>query len=133
MSNPNIDPASKCFLGGLSYSTTDESLRAYFSPFGQIEDVHVVRDRMTGASRGFGFVKFFDMGIQQRVIDMHEHVIDGAPASRRAAPSCSVIHALDFPRAHALSCSVFSTCGRSDCHGAPSTTQGERTPIPAAT
>ena len=50
MAHLGIDPASKCFLGGLSYSSTEESLRAYFGQFGEIEDAHVVRDKMTGAS-----------------------------------------------------------------------------------
>eukprot|EP00322_Chrysochromulina_rotalis_P022050 CAMPEP_0115875762 /NCGR_PEP_ID=MMETSP0287-20121206/25282_1 /TAXON_ID=412157 /ORGANISM="Chrysochromulina rotalis, Strain UIO044" /LENGTH=37 /DNA_ID= /DNA_START= /DNA_END= /DNA_ORIENTATION= len=37
MSHSGIDPASKCFLGGLAYATTDDSLRMYFQQFGQIE------------------------------------------------------------------------------------------------
>ena len=57
----------------------------------QIEDVHVVRDRATGASKGFGFVKFFDMGVQQRVIDMHEHVIDGRQVMAREAQQYVVV------------------------------------------
>ena len=75
----------KCFLGGLSYASTEDSLRGYFSQFGEIEDVHVVRDKMTGASRGFGFVKFFDAQIQMRVIGMQEHVIDGRTVMARQA------------------------------------------------
>ena len=31
-----IDPASKCFLGGLAYATTEDSLRNYFSTFGEV-------------------------------------------------------------------------------------------------
>ena len=83
----------KCFLGGLSYASTEESLRGYFSQFGEIEDVHVVRDKMTGASRGFGFVKFFDAQIQMRVIGMQEHIIDGRTVmARQAQPRPPVPH-----------------------------------------
>jgi len=49
---------SKLFIGGLSWGTTDESLRHKFEQFGIVEDAVVVKDRETGRSRGFGFVKF---------------------------------------------------------------------------
>lgn len=35
----HIDPTSKCFLGGLSYSSTEESLRNYFQTFGEVRAV----------------------------------------------------------------------------------------------
>ncbi|KAB8260265.1 hypothetical protein BDV32DRAFT_123418 [Aspergillus pseudonomiae] len=49
---------SKLFVGGLSWHTTDESLREGFSQFGQVEEAIVVKDRDTNRSRGFGFVRF---------------------------------------------------------------------------
>ena len=49
--------ASKLYVGGLSYSTTSESLRAYFAQCGTVESATVITDCMSGDSRGFGFVE----------------------------------------------------------------------------
>jgi hypothetical protein len=49
---------ARLFVGGLDSSTSLESLRAAFARFGVIEDAVIVIDRMTGRSRGFGFVTF---------------------------------------------------------------------------
>ncbi|MFQ5898327.1 MAG: RNA recognition motif domain-containing protein [Candidatus Methylomirabilia bacterium] len=49
--------ASKLYVGGLSFSTTSESLREYFSQCGTVESATVVTDRSSGQSRGFGFVE----------------------------------------------------------------------------
>lgn len=43
-------------VSGLPYHTTDESLRAFFSKFGEIDEAVVITDRTTGKSRGYGFV-----------------------------------------------------------------------------
>lgn len=50
--------SSKLFVGGLSFDTTDASLREAFSAFGQVTEARVVLDRDTGRSRGFGFVRY---------------------------------------------------------------------------
>ena len=49
--------AQKLFIGGLSFSTTEEQLRAGFAEVGQVDSAAVVMDRDTGRSRGFGFVE----------------------------------------------------------------------------
>jgi RNA recognition motif-containing protein len=49
--------ASKLYVGGLSYSTTSESLRSHFAQCGTVESAQVVTDRVTSQSRGFGFVE----------------------------------------------------------------------------
>ena len=49
--------AHKLFIGGLSFSTTDERLRELFAAAGTVESAAVVTDRDTGRSRGFGFVE----------------------------------------------------------------------------
>lgn len=49
---------SKLFIGGLAWHTDDNTLRAKFEEFGQVEEAVVVKDRDTGRSRGFGFVRF---------------------------------------------------------------------------
>ncbi|TMS10157.1 Cold-inducible RNA-binding protein [Larimichthys crocea] len=48
----------KLFIGGLSFETSEESLAAAFGKYGTIEKVDVIRDKETGRSRGFGFVKY---------------------------------------------------------------------------
>lgn len=50
--------ASRLYVGNLSYSTTEDSLRAAFAPFGQVTSANIMLDRMSGRSRGFGFVEF---------------------------------------------------------------------------
>lgn len=47
----------KLYVGGLSYSTTSESLREYFTQCGAVDSATVITDRFTGQSRGFGFVE----------------------------------------------------------------------------
>jgi len=51
MSNKRI------FVGGLPYSTSDRELEELFSAHGTVESARIVTDRMTGRSRGFGFVE----------------------------------------------------------------------------
>ena len=48
----------KLFVGGLSWNTSSDDLRAAFSKFGAIQEATVIMDRTTGRSRGFGFVSF---------------------------------------------------------------------------
>jgi len=50
--------SKKLFVGGLSWGTSEESLKSAFEEFGYVEDVRIVKDRETGRSKGFGFVTF---------------------------------------------------------------------------
>ncbi|KAL1794780.1 hypothetical protein ACET3X_006596 [Alternaria dauci] len=49
---------SKLFIGGLAWHTDDQALRQKFEDFGVVEEAVVVKDRDTGRSRGFGFVRY---------------------------------------------------------------------------
>jgi cold-inducible RNA-binding protein len=49
--------AQKLFVGGLSFSTSNDRLRELFAEVGAVESAVVVTDRDTGRSRGFGFVE----------------------------------------------------------------------------
>jgi RNA recognition motif-containing protein len=49
--------AAKLYVGGLSYSTTSEGLREFFSQSGKVLSATVITDRFSGQSRGFGFVE----------------------------------------------------------------------------
>ncbi|MCF8034223.1 MAG: RNA-binding protein [Desulfarculaceae bacterium] len=50
------------YVGNLSFDTTDETLRALFEQHGEVDSVKVISDRMTGRSRGFGFVEMSSGG-----------------------------------------------------------------------
>ncbi len=49
--------ASKLYIGGLSYSTTSDGLKEFFSQSGNVLSATVITDRFSGQSRGFGFVE----------------------------------------------------------------------------
>ena len=69
---------SKLFVGGLSWNTTDDSLRQAFTRFGEITEARVITDRDTGRSRGFGFVTFAEGQQAQSAIDaMNGQSLDG--------------------------------------------------------
>ncbi|GAX80416.1 hypothetical protein CEUSTIGMA_g7855.t1 [Chlamydomonas eustigma] len=67
---------SKLFIGGLSWGTDEEKLKAYFSSYGEIVDVVVMRERATGQHRGFGFVTFKDSDAAASACK-ETHSIDG--------------------------------------------------------
>jgi len=52
--------ASKLFVGGLPYSTTNDELQDLFAAHGTVASAVVINDRETGRSKGFGFVEFED-------------------------------------------------------------------------
>lgn len=49
--------AKKLYVGGLSYSTTEDALHGYFSQAGSVDSVKIITDRDSGRSKGFGFVE----------------------------------------------------------------------------
>src|ERR1051326_1707004 len=49
--------ATRLYVGNLSFQTSSEDLRDHFAQIGAVESAQVVEDRMTGRSRGFGFVE----------------------------------------------------------------------------
>ncbi|KAJ8504039.1 hypothetical protein OPV22_004925 [Ensete ventricosum] len=68
----------RCFIGSLSWSTTDEDLKDAFHKFGQITEAKVVVDKFSGRSRGFGFVTFDDKRAMEEAIEaMNGMDLDG--------------------------------------------------------
>src|SRR3989338_11380084 len=70
--------AKKLYVGSLSYSTTDASLRDFFASAGAVESATVLMDRMTGRSRGFGFVEMTDDEEAARAVEtLNGQELDG--------------------------------------------------------
>ncbi|THV44747.1 hypothetical protein BGAL_0585g00030 [Botrytis galanthina] len=73
---PGIKEDGKMFIGGLNWETTDESLKDYFSQFGEVLECTVMRDGASGRSRGFGFLTFKDARTVN-IVMVKEHYLDG--------------------------------------------------------
>jgi cold-inducible RNA-binding protein len=56
------------YVGNLSYEATQDDLRQAFEAHGEVSSVSIIMDRMTGRSRGFGFVEMPDQGAGQAAI-----------------------------------------------------------------
>uniref|UniRef100_A0A8C6A1F1 Heterogeneous nuclear ribonucleoproteins A2/B1 n=1 Tax=Marmota marmota marmota TaxID=9994 RepID=A0A8C6A1F1_MARMA len=67
----------KLFIGGLSFKTTEESLRNYYEQWGKLTDCVVMRDPASKRSRGFGFVTFSSMAEVDAAIAARPHSVDG--------------------------------------------------------
>ena len=66
------------YVGNLAYATTDDNLKAAFAAYGEVTAARVVTDRMTGRSKGFGFVTMPDAAQAQAAIDaLNGHELDG--------------------------------------------------------
>lgn len=79
-SQPRIDELKlrKVFVGGLSPSTSAETIRRHLSQFGEIEDVSVILDSGNKASRGFAFVTFVNSSSVLTCVEAKtEHFIEG--------------------------------------------------------
>lgn len=62
--------AKRLYVGGLSYDTTQQTLQDYFAQAGTVESASIIMDRMTGRSKGFGFVEMSTDEEAQNAISM---------------------------------------------------------------
>lgn len=71
--------SARLYVGDLPFSATDEGIRALFESVGvAITSISITRDRMTGQSRGFGFVDVADQALAQQAIDaLHGRSFEG--------------------------------------------------------
>ena len=60
----------KLYVGNLPYSTTSDDLRNMFAAAGEVASATVIMDKMSGRSKGFGFVEFANDDDAQKGIDM---------------------------------------------------------------
>ncbi|HYD93663.1 MAG TPA: RNA-binding protein [Candidatus Paceibacterota bacterium] len=60
---------TKLYVGGIPYTSTEDTLKAAFEEAGQVTSASIIMDRMTGRSRGFGFVEMADEAGAQAAID----------------------------------------------------------------
>ncbi len=49
--------SKRLFVGSIAWGTTDQTLKAHFEQVGQVESANVIMDKMSGRSKGFGFVE----------------------------------------------------------------------------
>ncbi|XP_035731412.1 RNA-binding protein Musashi homolog Rbp6-like isoform X10 [Vespa mandarinia] len=75
----------KMFIGGLSWQTSPEGLREYFTKYGDITEVMVMKDPTTRRSRGFGFITFADPASVDKVLAQGNHELDGKKIDPKVA------------------------------------------------
>lgn len=59
----------KIYVGNLPYGIGDDDIRKIFEPFGEVGEVNIIIDRMSGRSKGFGFVEMANDDEGQKAID----------------------------------------------------------------
>lgn len=67
----------KLYVGNLNFGTTEQSLEALFSNYGEVSDVAIITDRDTGRSRGFGFVTMNDDGAKEAIDALNGTDLEG--------------------------------------------------------
>ncbi|XP_065868157.1 U11/U12 small nuclear ribonucleoprotein 35 kDa protein [Euphorbia lathyris] len=71
------EPYCTVFVGRLSHSTTEHTLRKAMSKYGKVKNLRLVRDIVTGASRGYGFVEYeTEREMRRAYRDGHHSFID---------------------------------------------------------
>lgn len=75
--------AAACRPAGVRVCSED-TLRLYFSKYGAVEATDIMKDRLSGKSRGFGFVTFVDSAAAAAALSV-EHVIDGRRCEAKVA------------------------------------------------
>ncbi|MEK7193129.1 MAG: RNA-binding protein [Patescibacteria group bacterium] len=65
--------AKKLYVGGLPYSTDDQALQTAFAAAGTVVSATVISDKMTGRSKGFGFVEMSTDEEATRAIEMFDN------------------------------------------------------------
>ena len=109
----NMD-AGKIFVGGLSWQTTEESLRYHFEQYGEVQSVEVMRDRNTGDPRGFAFVVFksdetVDLILKNKPHEINHKVVDVKRAQARGVAPPSIHRDGEVRRGNRVRGLIFAT------------------------
>ena len=67
----------KIYVGNMAFTTTQDSLDALFSNYGEVQEVAVITDRDTGRPRGFAFVTMEDEGGKQAIEALNGQEFEG--------------------------------------------------------
>jgi len=67
----------KLYVGNLAYATTSDSLRKSFEQVGPVASASVITDKMSGRSRGFGFVEMEDADVEKAIEMWNGKDLDG--------------------------------------------------------
>lgn len=66
------------FVGNVNYKLTNETLEELFTPYGQVSSARIIIDKMTGRSKGFGFVEMpNDDEAKAAIAALHESEVMG--------------------------------------------------------
>ncbi len=66
------------YVGNLPYNLTEDDLKAAFSEFGEVSSANIIMDRMSGQSKGFGFVEMPDNSeADQAIKALNESALNG--------------------------------------------------------
>jgi len=66
------------YVGNLPYTLSEEDLKAAFSQFGEVSSANIIMDRMSGQSKGFGFVEMPDNSEADEAIKaLNESALNG--------------------------------------------------------
>lgn len=67
----------KIYVGNLPFSVDDEKLRELFSPYGEVEEASIIKDKFSGRSKGFGFVTINDESAKKAISELNEKEVEG--------------------------------------------------------
>jgi RNA recognition motif-containing protein len=69
--------AKKLFVGNLSFQTSEQDLSDLFAQVGKVDSVSIITDRMTGRSKGFGFVEMDNEAAENAITKFNGTELDG--------------------------------------------------------
>lgn len=89
---------TKVFVGGLAWETPKEAMKEHFDKYGDILEAVIISDKLTGRSKGYGFVTFKDAESAKKACEDATPIINGRRANcnlaslgaRRSRPSPSI-------------------------------------------
>ncbi|GAB2269575.1 hypothetical protein Dimus_004497 [Dionaea muscipula] len=82
-----VSEPGKLFVGGIGWRTSEDTLKEYFSKYGEVLSSVIAKDRCSGTPRGFGFIIFTDPSCAGKALEDQKHVIEGRKVDvKRAIP-----------------------------------------------
>jgi len=84
------EPQKKIFVGGLNPETTEEKIREYFEPFGEIEAIELPLDPKSNKRRGFVFITFKEEEPVKKILEKKFHNVSGSTATNGKEGLCEI-------------------------------------------